>query len=298
MVSASENTRGAVLMSVTMAAFAINDTFMKALLVDIPINQALFMRGLLNVAMVYLVVTRFVGPVRWQMPRRDWWMMGLRSVGEVGAALTFLRAISAMPLANASAILQTLPLVITIVSALVFRDPLGWRRMTAIAVGFAGVMLIVKPGTEGFNSAAIWALATVGFVTLRDLAARALSHAAPVATVTVAAAASVTLVAGVMLLRTPLVPLSPLNWFQLMGTASFVIFGYVISIIVMKLGDVSFVAPFRYTAILWSALMGLLFFGEWPDGLTLIGAGMIAATGIYTVLREQKIARAARAAHL
>ncbi|WP_417250773.1 DMT family transporter [Celeribacter sp.] len=296
MTSASENTRGAVLMAASMAAFVFNDSFMKALLDDIPLNQALFYRGVVSIVMVFIVVTRFVGPLRFRMSRRDWSLTTVRSIAEVGAAFTFLRAIASMPLANASAIMQTMPLSITIASVLIFRDPLGWRRMLAIVIGFLGVLLIVKPGTDGFDSAALWALCAVVFVTIRDLSVRAMSHDASTSTVTMSAVALVTIVSGVALIGQPLAPMSALNWAQLMGTGSFVVLGYVLSVIVMKVGDVSFVSPFRYTALVWALLVGFLVFGEWPDALALLGAATIAATGIYTVIREQRLARRAAAA--
>lgn len=294
MSDTSENTRGAILMAGSMAAFVFNDSFMKALMQDIPFYQALFLRSLVSVAMVFLVVTRFIGPVRLRMSRKDWYITVLRSAGEVATAFTFLRAIASMPIANASAIMQATPLTITIVSALVFRDKLGWRRLLAIGIGFVGVLLIVKPGTDGFDRAALWAVAGVGFVTLRDLSVRAMSADVSTSTVTVSAAAAVAVASGVLMFDTPFVPMSAANWVQLVGSAGFVVVGYVLSIVVMKVGDISFVSPFRYTALVWALLVGLIVFGEWPDGWALLGAATIAATGIYAVLREQQLARRAR----
>ena len=290
----SDNTRGALLMAASMAAFTFNDTFMKALLVDIPVAQALCLRGALNVVMVFAVVTRFIGPVRWRLSGRDWSLVALRSLGEVGAAFCFLISITLMPLANAAAITQTLPLTITIASALLFREALGWRRLLAIAIGFGGVVLIVKPGTEGFNIGSLWALGAMLCVVVRDLATKVMSDHAPTSTVTLAAAAAVALAGAVAQIGTPWEPLDLRQVGLLFGSSGFVILGYVLSIVVMKVGEISFVSPFRYTGLIWALITGFLFFGEWPKMSSLVGAAIIAATGIYTVLREARLRREAR----
>ncbi|GAA3861226.1 DMT family transporter [Celeribacter arenosi] len=291
MAELSDNSRGALLMAGAMAAFTFNDSFMKALLVDIPLSQALLMRGVLNVLMVFVAVAPFVDPVTVTMPRRDWVLIVLRSFMEVGVAFTFLHAITTMPLANATAIMQTMPLVITIASALVFRDPLGWRRILAIIVGFCGVLLIVKPGTDGFSAGALWALAAVVAVTIRDLSVRGMSSAASTSTVTLCAVLAVVVVAGLSTLGEDWVQLSTKNWGQLMGTAICVTVAYVLSVVVMKVGEISFVSPFRYTALIWALLVGFFAFGEWPAISSLVGAAIIAATGIYTVIRETRLRR-------
>ncbi|SDG50072.1 S-adenosylmethionine uptake transporter [Celeribacter baekdonensis] len=293
MTKLSDNTRGAILMALSMAAFTTNDSFMKGLLEEIPLLQALTLRGLLNIAMILVILPVFIGPVRFDLSRKDWIFTLLRAGAEVGASFSFLTAIIHIPLANATAIMQTLPLSITVVGALLFKDQLGWRRLAAILIGFCGVLLIVKPGGEGFSAQGLWAVLGMGFVTVRDLSVRAISPNAPTATVTFAAVAAVTIVAGGLSLGSEWQPLSTLGYIQLLGTSGFVIIGYVLSVTVMRVGEISFVSPFRYTALIWALLIGFFAFGEWPDLWALIGAGIIATTGIYTVLREARLRRRA-----
>ena len=292
----SENMRGALLMTLSMAAFTTNDSMMKGVLEELPLFQALFLRGVLNLVMVLTVLRPFLGPVRFDLPRRDLWLIALRSLSEVGGAICFMSAVRAIPFANATAIMQTMPLSITLLGALLFRDPLGWRRLLSIGVGFVGVLLIVKPGTAGFELEGLWALAAMICITLRDTTVRAMGRDVPNSTVTFAAVLAVTVATGFVSIQEPWQSLSPLSSLQLIGAASCLLVGYVTSVTVMRIGEISFVSPFRYTALIWALLLGFVAFGEWPDDWALVGAGVIALSGIYNVLREARLRRrAARA---
>ncbi|SFK27401.1 DMT family transporter [Celeribacter neptunius] len=286
-----ENTRGAMLMALSMAAFTTNDSFMKGVLAEVPLFQALFLRASLNLVMLFAVLAPLIGPVRFDLSRRDWGFVTVRSLAEVGAAMCFLSAVSHMPLANATAIMQTMPLSITVAGWLLFRDPLGWRRLVAIGVGFCGVLLIVQPGTEGFSAYALLAVLAMLCVTCRDIIVRKMHESVPNATVTFGAILAVWLATGLLSMGQGWAPVPVKAWAQLLGSASFLIVGYVTSVAVMRVGEMSFVSPFRYTALVWALLIGLLAFGEWPNTLALVGAVVIAGTGIYTVLREARLRR-------
>lgn len=284
----SPNTIGALLMIASMACFTFNDTMLKATDGAIPLFQLLFLRGAITSVLI-LALSGRLGRITWQLPRRDWQVIGLRSVAEVAAAYFFLSALFSMPLANVTAILQVVPLSVTLASALVLREAVGWRRLSAIAVGFCGVLLIVKPGAEGFNIWSIYVLIAVLCVTVRDLSTRALSPAVPSMTVTLITALSVMAAAGLASLSTPWAPVTLDLALLVGGSAVFVMGGYFFSIQVMRAGDVSFIAPFRYTGLLWALLLGWLVFGDWPGPLTLIGATIVVATGIFTLYREGKV---------
>lgn len=292
----SDNTRGALLMMASMAAFTLNDASMKALSDELPLFQALFLRGVGTVVLMALLAMA-QGAFRASVSRRDWGVIALRSLAEVGAAYFFLTALFNMPIANVTAVLQALPLTITLAGALFLGEPVGWRRLLAICAGFIGVLMIVRPGPEGFNTYAIYALVAVGFVTLRDLAARRLSPETPSMLAALSAAAAVTVFSLFLSVFEPWAPVSPKAALQLSAAAVFVIAGYAFSVVVMRRGDISFVAPFRYTGLLWALLLGLVIFGEWPDTLTLIGSGIVVATGLFSFYRERRRAvRARRAA--
>ncbi|MFC7702979.1 DMT family transporter [Plastorhodobacter daqingensis] len=286
----TDNARGAIFMMLAMAAFTINDTFMKLLSAEIPLFQALFIRGIASVA-AFLCLSGWMGGLRFDFGRRDWILIGLRTTGEVGAAYFFLTALFNMPLANVTAVLQALPLTVTLAAALFLAEPVGWKRLTAILVGFLGVMLIIRPGPDGFNIYALMALASVACVTLRDLATRRLSDRVPSIVVALCAGIGVTASAGIASLWVPWAMPSAAGLGFLSGAAVFVVAGYILSVTAVRAGDLGFVSPFRYTGLLWALVLGLLIFGDWPDGLTLMGAAIIVTTGLFTLFRERATGR-------
>ncbi len=290
----SDNMRGAVLMTFCMAAFTANDACMKALSEHLPFWQALFLRGL-AVCAVMIAAARVMGPVRTDLSAREWRLVALRALGEVAAAYFFITALFHMPLANATAILQALPLAVTLAGALVFREAVGWRRWLAIAVGFTGVMLIVRPGAEGFTIYSVYALISVAAVTVRDLVTRRLPGHVPTMLVALSGAVAVTIFGGIGAAVTDWAPVTLTAGLLLCGAAAFVILGYVLSVIVMRTGEIGFVAPFRYTSLVWSLILGFLVFAEFPDGLTLLGGAIVVATGIFTLYRERLRGRRAAA---
>jgi drug/metabolite transporter (DMT)-like permease len=290
MAEMSDNTRGALMMMASMAFFTLNDACMKAVGAELPLFQAVFLRGVAT-TFCLVVTARLMGGLRFDLSRRDWGLVALRTFGEIGAAYFFITALFHLPLANVTAIIQTIPLAVTLGGALFLREPLGWRRFTAIVVGFLGVLLIVRPGTEGFTVYSVYALISVVFVTIRDLSTRRLSAEVPSLTVAISAAAGVTLFGAVGVAGAEWVPVSPRASLLLGGAALFIIGGYLFSVTVMRVGDIGAVAPFRYTSLLFALVLGFLLFGEWPTLLTLAGAAVVAGTGIYTLLRERYLGR-------
>lgn len=288
--SLSPNAIGALLMVASMACFTINDALLKATGGAVPLFQLLALRGVLATALIAgLAWSR--GAFEAPIARQDRGWIVLRSASEVGAAYFFMTALLNMPLANITAILQILPLTVTLGSALIFREVVGWRRMTAIAVGFCGMLLIVRPGTEGFTIWSLYALIAVLCVTARDLITRRISPAAPSLLVTFSASLGVMLAAGAASLTTAWVPLTVPLGLLIAASSVFIVGGYYFSVQVMRQGDVSFVAPFRYTGLLWALILGWLVFGEWPTALTLLGAGIIVGASAYTMVRERRVSR-------
>jgi len=282
--------RGALLMVGSMTAFTLNDACMKALSDELPLMQALFLRGLVTSALIlgFLVMT---GRLDLRLARRDWMLVLIRTAAEIAAAYFFLTALFNMPFANVTAILQALPLTITLAGAVFLGEAVGWRRLAAILVGFGGVMLIVRPGGEGFTIYSVYVLAAVLAVTLRDLATRRLSAAVPSMSVALVAAIGVGLASGLASIVEGWVQVSGLAALQLAGSGVFVMLGYLLSIMVMRVGDIGFVAPFRYTSLVVALIVGFVIFAEWPDTLTLVGAAIVVATGLFTLYREARVAR-------
>ena len=205
--------------------------------------------------------------------------------------MLFLVALMHMPLANLSAIMQSLPLAVALGAAVAFGDPLGWRRMTAIGIGFVGVLIIIRPGTEGFDVWSVMALGSVLAVVVRDLAARSLSRGIPSLTVAVWASISVTVMGVPVALVEGWEPVTLVEALWLGVAAVNLIVGYQTVVMVMRVGDIGFVAPFRYMSLIWALILGWMIFGSFPDRLTLVGSGIVVATGLFTIWRERHRSR-------
>ncbi|MFZ1725223.1 MAG: DMT family transporter [Albidovulum sp.] len=283
----SDNMRGAAYMTLAMAAFTVNDTCMKSVTVEMPLYQALVLRGFLTMIALALIAQK-MGGLRLHQGRSDMRLIGYRTIGEVGGTAAFLTALKHMPLANLSAIMQVLPLAVTLVAALFLREKVGWRRLSAILIGFLGVLMIVRPGSSGFDVWSLLGLSAVAFVVLRDLTTRRLSAGVPSVTVAFYAAASVTLM-GIMLVPfTGWVPVTLHLGLLIAAASAFVIVGYLVVVMAMRVGEVGIVAPFRYTALIFAIALGWLAFGQLPDNWTMIGAMIVIVTGIYTFYRERR----------
>jgi S-adenosylmethionine uptake transporter len=288
MPNLSDNIRGALIMMGAMCAYTFNDAFMKALSDEIPLFQAILFRGLC--AVVFLsILCRMMGQLRFDFSRGDWGLLLLRTVGEVGGTYFFLTALFNMPIANVAAILQALPLAVSLAAALFLGEALGWRRLSAIAVGFAGVLLIIQPGGADFNTFSIYALGAVACVTLRDIVMRRMSREVPAVFVALIAAVGVALLGGIGSLFIEWRPFSVTSGLQLAGATGFLIFGYIASVNAMRFGEIAYVAPFRYSSLLVALVLGVVIFDEWPNTLALTGAGVVVATGLFTLFREAKL---------
>ncbi len=282
----SENSHAAICMVASMAGFGLNDAFIKLVGQDLPLFQAVFLRGLMATFLIGILAARD-GGARFRPSRSDRRLISLRTAAEIGATVCFLTALFHMPIANASAIVQSVPLAVTLAAAAFMGEPVGWRRYVAIGVGFAGVLVIARPGTDGFNVYALWALASVGCIVLRDLSTRRLSPDTSALGVSLVTSAALTLVAGLAALFGDWAPIAPAH-FALLGIAAVgLLVGYVFSVHAMRRGDIGFVQPFRYSLLVFAIINGIVLFGEWPDVWTLVGAAMVAGTGLYTLHRER-----------
>ena len=288
MTTAQDNLRGALLMIGSMAAFTFNDAAFKTVADDLPLFQAIFLRGLIVTAGLF-AVTGAMGQFTLRFSGHDWRMIGLRAVGEIGATATFLWALFHMPIATVTAILQATPLVMTLAGAVLLGEKVGWRRWGAIVIGFGGVLLIVRPFGQGFSPYSLFVLGTLGFILLRDIPTRRLSRGVPSLMVALTAAVVITAMGGLVTATQAWVPVTSTAWLGIGAASAFILVAYVLAVMVMRVGEIAVVQPFRYTAILWAILMGYLVFNEVPDTLTLLGAAVVVGMGIYTFYRERQI---------
>jgi len=284
----SDNAQGALLMVGSQVAFTVNDTMLKGLSGEVPFFQAMFVRGL-GVAILMAAMCWWMGLLRFNIAREDRLRVVIRTLAEAAAAFFFVSALFNMPIANATAILQVLPLAVALGAWLVLGEPLGWRRFAAIAVGFVGVLLVVRPGFEGFTVWSLYALAAVLSVTVRDLATRRMTSTLPSLTVAFAGSLGVLAFAAVGAWFVDWQPMSIGSASLMAGAIVSLIVAYLLSVAVMRVGDIAVIAPFRYTSLVAALIFGLVFFDEWPDALTLLGSVIIVASGLYTLWRERAV---------
>ncbi len=285
------NGRGIASMLGAMAAFAIGDSIMKLQSGHMPLGESLFVRGVMASTLIYVFA-------RWLRVKLDIAVLKnrillVRTLGDSAASFLYIAALGRVPLADAGAIMQINPLVVTAGAALFLGERVGWRRWTATAVGFLGVLLIIQPGAAGFSWASLLVIGAVMMSAGRDLVTRRLDALPTV--VVIAAAAFVTTALSLTLLpfETWQRP-APLDLLRLAAAAVCVLIGQLLVVISIRSGDVSAVVPFRYSAILWTLLLSVLIWGYVPNKLTLTGIFIVSAAGLYAFFREQELKRLGR----
>jgi drug/metabolite transporter (DMT)-like permease len=216
-----------------------------------------------------------------------------RNVGEMIGTASFVAALAVVPLGTVAAVLQAMPLAVTLGAALIFRETVGWRRWTAIAVGFMGVLLVIQPGADGFQAASLLVLVTVAGMSLRDLAARAIPAHVTTSQVSAWGLMAVTVLgAGMLAVTGGARTVNVSEGAMLFGAVVFGTAGYWAVTKATRTGEVSVVAPFRYARLVFSMSLGIVFLAERPDALTLLGATLIVASGLYAFARERARKRA------
>lgn len=283
---ADGNLRGILLVLYSMAIFAVEDALMKYLSTAMPVGQLLLIIGLGGMAVFALAAGRRGRAGLWAAlgnPPVLW-----RSLAEAVSALTFVTALSLIPLSTVAAVFQATPLAVTAGAALFLGETVGWRRWTAVGVGFAGVLMIIRPGLDGFRPEAGLVLVTVFAIALRDLVTRAVPKALSSQVVSFHGFLGV-VVAGLILIAAGQRPAMPdgAGMALLVLTLFCATTGYLAIVASMRLAEASALMPFRYARLIFSLAIGVLFFAERPDLLTLAGAALIVAAAFYTYLRER-----------
>ena len=284
----SENFRGALIMMICMSAFVLNDAFVRLAGDSLPLAQILFIRGLIT-TVVLLAFAIYGGIFSVKVSKKDKLRIFFRSIAEALTAYFFLTAVMNMPFANVTAILQILPMAITLAAAFIFKEKVGIIRISLILIGFLGVILIINPSADGFNLYALYALISVFLITIRDLITRKLSSKVPTLLPTVSASIGVLLFSVILLINIPLQPLNMQNSSFILLAAFFIVFGYYTAVLVMRSGEISFISPFRYTAILFALIFGFIFFDEKPDKIAFLGIIIVMLAGIVLMMRNSSV---------
>ena len=287
------NRRGILAMIGAMTSFVINDAFVKFASQSLPGGQIIVIRGL------FAIVFLFGGA---------WWMGLLRgpqarlhdllqrpvvtrSVLDAVATMTFLTALFHLPLANATAINMAAPLCISLLSVLWLGERIGRMRWLVIAIGFAGVLLIVQPRSEGFNGYSLVCLLSTVFVACRDLYTRRINSGTPSIVITIGTAIAVTTAGALLAFFQEWKPVTGLQLAMLAAASIFLSSGYMLLIRAMRAGDVSVIVPFRYSGLLAALGIGFAVWGEIPNALAWAGIVVLMAAGLYMVISERARAR-------
>jgi drug/metabolite transporter (DMT)-like permease len=282
--------RGSLWMVAAMAGFAVEDMFLKRAAATVPVGQILMIfgaGGMLGFAlMVWKRGERVLHPAILTPA------ILVRCLFEVAGRLFYTLAIALTPLSSASAILQATPLVVVSGAALVFGERVGWRRWLAILAGFAGVLIILRPGLEGFTPLSLLAvLGMLGFAG-RDLATRAAPPVLSNLQLGVYGFAMMVPTGAVLLaLSGGAVLPGPGALRDLAAATAIGVAAYYALTAAMRTGEVSVVTPFRYTRLVFALVLGVLVFAERPDAATLTGSAVIVASGLYTLIRARRALR-------
>lgn len=288
---AADNMRGSLFMLLAMASFALGDTILKLVNTVLPLSQILVIRGAFATVLFFAVTAWFKQLRSPKIIFRKAFL--LRLLGEVIAALFFLTALFNMPMANAAAIMQAIPLTVSLGAAYFFGETIGWRRILAIVVGFIGVLMIVQPGSEGFTTYSIYCLIAVAGTTLRDLATRRLPNDVPSLFVGFVTVIVVVMMGLVLALFETWQPVTTNEVAALAGASVFMVSGFVGIVSGMRVGEVGVVTPLRYSILIFAVILGFLFFDELPNTLTVIGSLVVVGSGLFTLYRETVTTRAA-----
>lgn len=285
MASPAENRRGIVFMLSAMLLFIGNDTLMKLARETYPVGQAIAVRTIFaaatGLAMVFLL-----GEGRKLAMAFDRRVLA-RALVESAVALSFIWSLGLLPIANITAIVMTSPIIIVVLAVLLGIERIGWRRGVAILVAFAGVIVVVRPGPEGFSIAALVALASAVLVGVRDLLTRSIGSQVPSTVISL----TTTVVVGVAALGLGLfetwVPVWRIETIYLALAAVLVSIGSIFIVAAFRDTDLGIVSGFRYSVVVYAVVMGWLVWGEVPDGPALAGIALIVGSGLYTMHRAR-----------
>ncbi len=279
--------RAIVLMLAGGAVLTLNDGFIKVLVSDYPTGQVLAIRG----SFIYIPILFFAfraGGMQTLWRIKSWRGQSLRGVCVVGSSFCFVTGLSYLPLADAIAIAFAGPLFVTAMAPLLLGEHVGWRRWSAVSVGFVGVLLIVQPGTSAFQWFAIFPLVAAFLGGVRDIITRTLAPSESSVAVLFVTTTTVFIAGCLSYLVVEWQPIRDGHLFYFVGSGLLVGIAHYLVIEAFRYGEAALVSPLKYGNLLWAILFGFLLFGDQPNIMTLAGAGVLVVSGLYIFMREHK----------
>lgn len=272
-------------MTAAMFGYVCNDALIKRAAEDLPLFEAIFLRGSALVVILTILVrsrgisvplARFVEPA-----------MALRIGMETIGTAIFLLALTKVPLAGLTAVMQLVPIAVTFAAARLLRESLSMHRLGAVVVGFVGVLFVIRPGSDDFTPWFLAGLITVGIVVVRELATRQISNSIPAPAIALGTGVAITTMGGVVSIFQGWQQPSAQSLALLAAAATFLSLGYLASVIAIRNGDIGFTAPFRYTVMIFAIVLQIVVFSDVPDAMTFIGSAIVSLAGIYMLLHER-----------
>ena len=281
--------RAGLYMVIAMACFILNDSCIKTIGTTLPLGEIISIRGVLSVLVIAAICVQqgILGSVPLLFAPN----VLARSLLDVLGTFLFLTALMHMPIANLTAILQSVPLAVLLVSVIFLKEKVGLRRTTAILAGFIGVLMIVQPSPSTFTIYEVLALGIVFVLAFRDLITKRIPAHIPTFIIALANACFVALGGVAYGFYQGFQNVAFWQFGLLCAAAILLATGYMFMIATLRLGDLSATAPFRYSNVLFAIILGMAVFNEFPDAVSYVGMVLIIAAGIYAAHREAIVGR-------
>lgn len=276
---------GIAFMLLAVLMFSLNDVMGKWLTSTYSVGQLLFLRGLAALAVLAVFAANAGWRVIFDVSRP--WVMAARMLFTALEIGSFYYAVSFMSLADAITFWMAAPIYVAALSPLLLGEQVGWRRWSAIAVGFLGVLIALRPSSETLSAPALVAILGSLCFALMMISGRALRQSSDMALVfwpTLAAT-----VFGAVLTPSHWVTPGPIELAALCLLGIVALLAHYFTNRSLILADAATVTPYQYTLLVWAMIFGWLFFSETPRDTTLIGAALIVASGLYIFFREQRL---------
>jgi drug/metabolite transporter (DMT)-like permease len=276
-------------MVIASGLITVNDAMVKWLTQSYPVGQVMSLRGLFVIAIV--VISAMARRRTSELRVSNWRLQLTRGALMSASTFMFVTALALMPIADAIAIAFAGPVIATALAALLLKESVGWRRWSAIAIGFTGVVVMMRPTPDLIRLVAIVPLMAALMGAFRDIVTRRMGTGGESTPAIMLVSTSVVTIAGLFSIPAGWVPLGFADIGLYLASALLIAFAQGLMIESFRLGEVALVAPFKYTSLVWALLLGLLVWGDLPDAWTWIGSALVVGSGLYIWRRELVLAK-------
>ncbi len=280
----NQTLRAGLYMIATTACFVAGDTCLKLIGTSLPLGQVIGLVGVLSTLLLCIICVQ-QGIVR-TMPMILTRSVLLRSLLDMMGSFMFVAALTHMPFANLSAIMQSVPLCVMVIAIVFLGEKAGAARIVAVVTGFIGVMLVVKPSLQTFTVYELLALSTVAVVAVRDLVTKNIPATVPLMIIALANAVFVSIGGFVYGLSQGFQDVEAWQLTLLFAAGIAITLGYILIVLTVRLGELSATAPFRYSEVIFAIVAGTVIFNEYPDLLSYTGMALIISAGLYAAHNE------------